>query len=376
MSDRPGVISLFSGGGGLDLGLEIAGFATLAAVEIESHACATLRENQGKPIGSADGYGFLESATIIERDVRRVPGAGLLRTAGLPKGGSSLLAGGPPCVTFSVAGKREGLMAETGMLFEEYVRILRVTRPTALLFENVKGILTAADEEGIRGGAFVRIYDALEAEGYALTWRVVNAADYGVPQQRERLIIMGRRGQKAFDFPERTHYDPERPSRRGEEAHPWQTVADAIEDLPAAAEPGEAPVVANHVARRHSPSVAQSFAETPRGKRNNSYKRDRLRWDRPAKVIRAQGKPKPDGSGQKNSSHQAIHPDEPRQLTVRECARIQTFPDWYLLPNTFVNGYRILGDAVPVELGRALGESILAQLEQSASEHALAAAAS
>src|SRR5207253_4629009 len=100
-----------------------------------------------------------------------------------------------------------------------------------------------------------------------------------------------------------------------------------------------------------------------RGKRNDSYKRDRLRWDRPAKVIRAQGKPKPDGSGQKNSSHQAIHPDEPRQLTVRECARIQTFPDWYVLPKTFVNGYRIVGDAVPVELARILGRALRAQAE-------------
>lgn len=118
----------------------------------------------------------------------------------------------------------------------------------------------------------------------------------------------------------------------------------------------------NHVARRHGESVRRSFAATPPGKRNAAYKRDRLRWDRPAKVIRAQGKPKPDGSGQRHSSHQSIHPEEHRQLTVRECARIQTFPDWYVFPETFANGYRIVGDAVPVELGRALGECMRQEL--------------
>jgi DNA (cytosine-5)-methyltransferase 1 len=116
------------------------------------------------------------------------------------------------------------------------------------------------------------------------------------------------------------------------------------------------------VARRHGEKILSSFAATLPGKRNADYKRDRLLWDRPAKVIRAQGKPKPDGSGQRHSSHQSIHPDEHRQLTVRECARIQTFPDWYRFPDTFANGYRIVGDAVPVELARVLGDTMLREL--------------
>jgi DNA (cytosine-5)-methyltransferase 1 len=368
------VISLFTGGGGLDLGLELAGFETRVAVEVESYACSTLRQNQGHVLeDDGSGRGFLDAAEVIERDIRRVPIAEILRKGRLRKGEATLLAGGPPCVTFSVAGKREGLMAETGRLFEEYVRILRGTRPAALLFENVKGLLTAADEDGMRGGAFARIYSALEAEGYALVWQVVNAADYGVPQQRERLIIVGRKSKRPFQFPEPTYHDPERPALRRDGMHTWRTVRDAIDDLCPAAEPGTEPLLANHVARRHTAEVMRAFAATPPGKRNDAYKRDRLRWDRPAKVIRAQGKPKPDGSGQKNSSHQAIHPDEHRQLTVRECARIQTFPDWYLLPDTFVNGYRILGDAVPVELARVLGRAIRAQIQTAQPRTAAAA---
>lgn len=360
---RPPIISVFSGGGGFDLGLELAGFTTRAAVEIESYACATLRANREARHEIAPGYTYLQDARIIERDVRQVSGAEVLREARLEPGDAMLLAGGPPCVTFSAAGRREGLTAETGRLFEEYARILRVARPRTLLFENVKGLLSAVGEDGRAGGAFEAILDALEQAGYALTWRVVNAADYGVPQQRERLIIVGRRGKKPLAFPAPTHYDPERPPKlRPAGMLPWRDVRSAIGDLPAAVDLGGKPSMPNHVARRHTEAVVEAFKTTPQGKRNPGYKRDRLRWDRPSKVIRAQGKPKANGSGQKNSSHQSIHPDEHRQLTVRECARIQTFPDWYELPETLVNGYRIVGDAVPVELARVVGASLLDQL--------------
>lgn len=356
---KPTVVSLFSGGGGLDLGLELAGFESRAAVELEPYACHTLRANKAKAVRLPSGRTFLGECEILERDVRGMSGRELLRAARLRKGEATLLAGGPPCVTFSVAGRREGLAAETGRLFEEYVRLLRAVRPAGLVYENVKGLLTAPDETGVRGGAFARVYQALEAEGYALSWAVVNAADYGVPQQRERVIILGRRGNEAPAFPEPTHYDPERSDRRLTASSPWRDVRSALEGLPPAAPPGGESVIPNHVSRRHGPVVVEAFAATPPGKRNPQYKRDRLRWDRPSKVIRAQGKPKPDGSGQKNSSHQPIHPVEHRQLTVRECARIQTFPDWYELPTTFVNGYRIVGDAVPPELARTLGEAML-----------------
>jgi DNA (cytosine-5)-methyltransferase 1 len=358
-TDTPPVVSLFSGGGGLDLGLELAGFETRAAVEWEAHACRTLRENAGAPLPT--GARYLAACEVLERSVRDVTGDELLAAARLGPGDAALLTGGPPCVTFSVAGKREGLQAKTGLLFEDYVRLLRAVQPAGLIFENVKGLINAVDEQGERGGAFRRIHGALEAAGYSLTWRLVNAADYGVPQYRERVIILGLRGARAPTFPEPTHYDPLAPRPLGTSAQ-WLDVRAALDGLPPAAAPGEAPEIPNHVARRHGEKILKSFAATLPGMRNAAYKRDRLLWDRPAKVIRAQGKPKPDGSGQRHSSHQSLHPVEHRQLTVRECARIQTFPDWYRFPTTFANGYRIVGDAVPVELARVLGEAMLREL--------------
>jgi DNA (cytosine-5)-methyltransferase 1 len=356
------MLSLFSGAGGFDLGLELAGFSTRGMVEIERHACETLRSNRHKAVEISPGYRYLQDARIVERDIRKVTGTEVLRVARLEPGQAVLLAGGPPCVTFSVAGRREGLGAETGLLFEEYARILRVARPRWLLFENVKGLLNAVDEQGRSGGAFDAILDALCDAGYSLHWRLVNAADYGVPQQRERLIIIGHRGPEPPNFPASTHYDPLRPPQlHPPQMQPWRDVRSAISDLPRTVPQGNEPLAPNHVARAHGDAVIEGFKATPQGMRNASYKRDRLRWDRPSKVIRAQGKQKPDGSGQRHSSHQPIHPDEHRQLTVRECARIQTFPDWYELPGTFANGYRVVGDAVPPRLAYVLGRSVLEQ---------------
>ena len=175
-------------------------------------------------------------------------------------------------------------------------------------------------------------------------------------------------GAKALSLPDSTHVDPAKLGILAQLgfAQPWTTVQDAIGDLPAPAMAGEVPVIPNHVSRSYSAEVVQSFADTMPGQRNPKYKRDRLRWNEPAKTIRAQGKPKADGSGQKNSSHQSLHPEEHRQLTVRESARIQTFPDWYVFDSSFVNGYRIVGDAVPPVLGAILAAAIRDQMVEPA----------
>jgi DNA (cytosine-5)-methyltransferase 1 len=362
---RPTAISVFSGGGGLDLGFERAGYRTLAAIEVEKWACATLRANQGAPLGAGGGRRYLADAEILERDVRGVSGAELMRLAGLAPGELDLLCGGPPCVTFSVAGRREGLATETGRLFEAYARLLRVLRPHAFVFENVKGLLSAADGKGTPGGAWAAVKSRLQGAGYRIAWTTLDAADYGVPQKRERVIVVGLRGATGapFAFPKPTHHDPSRPRPLPDLTPPWRTVRDAISDLPSPPLERELAPLPNHVGRRHSPATRASFAATPPGRRNDRFKRDRLEWDRPAKVVRAQGKLKSNGSGQRNSSHQALHPDEPRQITVRECARLQTFPDWYVLPPHFANGYRVVGDAVPPLLAEALGRSLTAQVQ-------------
>lgn len=352
-------ISLFSGGGGLDLGAARAGFRTRVAVEWERYACETLRRNQDLR-HKAGGHRYLDGCAILNDDIRALAADEILAAAGLAKGEAAVLLGGPPCVTFSVAGRRAGLRSETGRLFLDYVRVLEHAQPAGFVFENVKGLRSAPGVDGTPGSAFQTILAALSAAGYALSWRVIDAADYGIPQHRHRLIVLGVRGTSPPAFPDPTYGDPQRLGLLGHAGliRPWRTVRDAIGDLPDPVPAGSDPEIPNHVARRYSAAVISSFAMTPPGKRNPRYKRDRLRWDEPAKTVRAQGKPKADGSGQKNSSHQSIHPDHHRQLTVRECARIQTFPDWYEFDRTFVNGYRVVGDAVPPQLGEILAAAV------------------
>lgn len=357
----PTLISLFSAGGGFDHGLALAGFQTRLAVELEKYACNVLREAKAMQVRLSDDHTYLEECEIREDDIANLDAEEALRLARLARGEATLLVGGPPCQTFSVAGRRQGLTSATGRLYRHFVRLLRAFEPEAFIFENVKGLLTAQSDEGNRRTAYDIILEELTDAGYALTPRVVDAADYGVPQHRHRVIIIGRRGRVPFMFPNPTHA---RPSRVGlhPDLLPWRTVVEAFAGLPPAVELGQAPLLRNHIAKRHGQSIRDSYAATPAGMRNQRTKRDRLHWDAPAKTVRAQGQLKADGSGQKNSSHQAIHPEEHRQLTPRECARLQTFPDWYPFPNNLVNAYRIIGDAVPCELARVLGDSILRQL--------------
>jgi DNA (cytosine-5)-methyltransferase 1 len=358
--DMP-LVSLFSGGGGLDYGLAIAGFHARLAVEIEPYACQVLRDAKALQRVLPNGHRYLASCHIEQRDITQLPDDQALELAGLKRGEAALLAGGPPCVTFSVAGRREGLTSETGRLYEHFVRLLRAFEPQAFLFENVRGIISAAGPNG-ESDAFATILAQLTDAGYGVSWAPVNAADYGVPQHRHRVLVIGRRGNRKPDLPDATHADPNRLGLLNGQ-QPWRTVRDAFKGMRRAVQLGETPNMRNHVARRHTESTVESFRATPPGKRNELHKRDRLLWDVPAKTIRAQGKLKPDGSGQKHSSHQAIHPDEPRQITPRESARIQTFPDWYPFPPHLVNSYRIIGDAVPCELARVFGEFIAAQLD-------------
>lgn len=358
----PIAISLFSGGGGFDLGVAMAGFETRIAVEWEKYACKTLRRNQGKRLPFSK-HRYLATCEVLEADIRKIDATEIVRRTKASGEHISLLIGGPPCISFSIAGRRDGLLAESGRLFKDYVRIIQRVKPKAFIFENVKGLLGAPGFDGVAGGAFAEILNALQEIGYATTWQLVDAANYGVPQHRHRVIILGHRGKRSFAFPDTTHADPALISAGAAPGKlPWRTVRSAIGDLPSPPPAGQQACIANHVARKCSAHIASSFASTLPGMRNPIYKRDRLLWDAPSKTIRAQGKPKTDGSTQKHGSHQPIHPEEHRQITVREAARIQSFPDWYEFDETLVNAYRVVGDAVPPRLALVIAKSIREQL--------------
>ncbi len=218
IGQRQKVISLFSGAGGLDIGFENAGFEVVVAVEIDPSCCDTLHAN--KP-----------NMPIINKSVTDVTGQEILDIAGLKVGEAALVIGGPPCQSFSLAGLRKGLDDERGRLLFEYVRIVRETLPKAFVLENVKG-LTNWDH----GGAMKLLIDELnkpvEYNGQIYQYnigvpQVLNAVDYGVPQNRERLIIVGNRLGKSFLYPAPHVFEPKK------------TVWDAIGNLPEPEGPSE-----------------------------------------------------------------------------------------------------------------------------------------
>ncbi len=217
---KPIAISLFSGAGGMDIGMRDAGFDVRACVEIDPSCCETLRHN-------------LADAQIIEGDIQTLSGAEILHQAGLNETPIDLIFGGPPCQSFSLAGKREGLSDARGALIYDFVRIVRELRPKSFVMENVKGM--ANWEKGLALKEIKKLFqndleETNRHDGYTVSHAILNAADFGVPQKRERIFIVGVRGTKSFDFP------------HVEDFHTGggpKTVADAICNLPKASQPSD-----------------------------------------------------------------------------------------------------------------------------------------
>lgn len=211
------IISLFSGAGGLDIGLEMAGFDVAVAVEIDPACCETLHANR-------------PNLPIINKSVTDVTGVELLSAAGMDVGEAALVVGGPPCQSFSLAGLRKGLEDDRGKLLFEFVRIVRETLPKGFILENVKGL---ANWDGGRALEMLmnELSTPIEHEGMTYHYdvsapKVLNAVDYGAPQFRERLIVVGNRLERNFEYPKPT-------------VNHYATVWDAIGTLPEPEEPSE-----------------------------------------------------------------------------------------------------------------------------------------
>ena len=211
------VISLFSGAGGLDIGFENAGFEIAVAVEIDSACCDTLRCNR-------------PAMPIINKSVTDVSGQEILDAANLQLGEAALVIGGPPCQSFSLAGLRKGLEDDRGKLLFEFVRIVRETLPKGFVLENVKGMANW-DKGKALNLLIEELSKPIEHNGEVYVYsiaapKVLNAVDYGVPQNRERLILVGNRMGKTFEYPTPL-------------AEPNKTVWDAIGSLPKPSAPSD-----------------------------------------------------------------------------------------------------------------------------------------
>ena len=188
---NPSYISVFSGAGGLDIGLEMAGWRTAYASDFDPDAIATLRSNVGTPLPG--GRHALAGTFIEQADVRSLSAADVLAKAGARIGGVPLLAGGPPCQSWSSAGHQLGLSDPRGRLFGDFLRIADGIDARWLLIENVRGFLTARGPDGQPGSALAVMRRELLDHGYQTAVSLLNAADFGVPQRRVRLIMISYR---------------------------------------------------------------------------------------------------------------------------------------------------------------------------------------
>lgn len=334
-------ISLFSGAGGFDLGIEAAGFSTLFATDIDSACCETLRSN--KRNAAKIDKPFLQKAMIVQSCVKDLDADEILSGLDLRPGEIDLLIGGPPCQSFSVIGQRNGRNDPNGLLIDEYLRLLGGIRPRVFIFENVKGI------KSIDGGKlFEELTDRMRRPAsdlqYTLSPFCLNASDYGVPQNRERVFIIGcESGIELDSIPpicERLAARHDQPPKR-------RTVADALRGLPDA----ETTFPPNHRGRNHSNRIAERYASLEPGARDPKTRINKLDLSKPGFTV---------VSGSANSGGKGhIHPTKPREVTPRESARLQTFPDWWeFMGNTAADARRQIGNAVPPLLAALIADEV------------------
>ena len=340
-------ISLFSGAGGLDLGAEKAGFAVRGAVEYDRDAASTMEKNF---VGLASG--------VIRKSILDVPTSTILQEAGLGRRESpELLIGGPPCTPFSKSGfwlewKREGLDPVASLL-QEYTRVLREARPTYFLLENVAAL--AFNNRASRP-AFTRLLREIDEAGYGFSWKVLSAADYGVPQARSRLIILGaRKGLPIPQHPAATH---------GTEHEPHVTAGGALAGLESVAEDEE--IVGGrwgHMLPEIAPGDNYLHFTEKRGHPNPQFEWRSRYWSFLLKLDPQ--RPSPTIQAQPGPNVGPFHWED-RRLRVPELRRLFTFPDDF----QFVGSRRAvqaqIGNSVPPLFAEALLKDIAGVSAESA----------
>jgi DNA (cytosine-5)-methyltransferase 1 len=348
-------ISLFSGIGGLDFGFEEAGFETRVALEFDRHACHALRLNR-------------PSWEIIEADINHVPSEVLLSRAGLKPSEADILIGGPPCQPFSkssywVRGDALRLDDPRADTLTGYLRILRDTRPRAFLLENVYGLAYDGKDEGLRLILdTIALVNRETGTNYKVSWQVINTADYGVPQIRERVFMIGSRDGRNFEFPRPTH------SKRADLApdlfgqlEPYRTAWDAIGKLPAPTGADPSLKVGGKWGDllRSIPEGENYLWHTDRGGGLPLFGWRTRYWSFLLKL--AKRLPSWTIQAQPGSAIGPFHWDN-RRLTFQELCRLQTFPDGLSLDCGRTEMQRMLGNAVPSLIAEVLAREVRRQL--------------
>ena len=379
MKTQLSAIDLFCGAGGLSEGFRQAGFKVLAGSDIDEVAGATYSATH-------------LDAQFIPGPIQDLSASQLLKASGLKRGELDCLIGGPPCQAFSVYNHQRGMHDDRSQLFREYLRLVEGLSPNWIVMENVTGILSVGAGEAVRA-----IKAGLEALEYHVEMQTLKTEEYGVPQERRRVVFIGTKFGGPVRWPKKTH---------GEGKLPYVTIKDAIFDLPSLkngeAKPStpyskqansdyqremrmKSALVHNHSAPKLSEVNLERMKHIPpggswrdipfellpegmkRAKRSDHTKRyGRMVWDGLSCTILT-----------KCDVHWGayIHPSQDRAISVREAARIQSFPDWFQFEGSMTDQYVQIGNAVPPLLGKAIATSLKDVLGKSRSGSVNSAAA-
>ncbi len=353
-NDIPEIIALsfFSGAMGLDIGMSNGGIHAMLACEFNKYCRMTIEQN--------------EPRMALIGDINKYEPDDILKMAGIRKGQKvDVIFGGPPCQAFSTAGARRALDDERGNVFLQYITIVEKIRPTYVVIENVRGLLSAqypyADiNEPIKGGAMSIILDRLKSAGYTISFELYNAANFGAPQIRERVVMIGKLGKEKVPYLSPTH------SENGQFGlQKWRTLGDAINDI--------------HNEKQHYVEFPEKRLKFYRMLKQGQYWKDlppdvqieamgsklklgggktgfyrRLNFNRPSPTL---------VTNPTMPATDLCHPIEDRPLSVEEYARIQGFPDNWKICGPINEQYRQIGNAVPIMLGEAIAKTIVADMK-------------
>lgn len=347
-------ISLFSGAMGLDLGIEKVGFKIRVCVEKDKWAAQTIRANTSIP--------------VIERDINDVPTDEILAAAGIGRQDVTLVIGGPPCQAFSTAGKQKGFADFRGNVMLQYLRVVRDIMPEFFIMENVRGLQSAklnsvpaeyAEYEPIKdvkGSAFHFMVAEFRKLSYSISHALLNAANYGVPEKRERIVVIGHRGERV-PIPSPTH------SENGElGTKKWNTLRSCIGDMEHRTD-----LHYTELRKRSRPYMkilkeGQNWRNQPEDMAMQAMGKAyflsggktgflrRLKFDEPSPTL---------VTSPTMPATLLCHPTQLRPLSIEEYARIQQFPDSWTFNGRLETIYKQIGNAVHVGLGQAVGQQIM-----------------
>jgi len=373
---RPKVISLFTCGMGMDIGFEKSGFDTVYTNDIARFACDTIKKNK-------------DGVICDHGDIANIPSSEILKKCNLKKGEIDVVIGGPPCQSFSTAGKRKGFDDKRGIALLEFIRIIRDVNPKFFVFENVPGLKSMSkkhigfyerssmDKSELShdqkyGSLFEEILTQFSGlSGYKIHWEILNAADYGVPQKRKRLVLIGSRvldPKEIFNQirKEATFADPSVAAE--EKKKPWKTLRDGLSGLideekerikfpswgkylkhiPPGGYWKDLPKNVRKEAMGRAADTDDPKRKGKQGGRTGFFRR--LSWDLPAPTL---------VTSPSQLATCICHPDEDRPLTVKEYARLQGFPDSWEFVGSTSKKYRMIGEAVPVQLAEVISKIII-----------------